>query len=1184
MRHRTWPGPLDSGTGHPVRRRLTCSLSESHGCDLRLKSIKLLGFKSFADRTVLEFGRGVSVVVGPNGTGKSNIVDAVSWVLGTQFTRALRADQMDDVVFAGTANRPAHSRAEVTLVMDNSDRTAPLDLDEVAITRRLFRGGTSGYEINGVACRLLDIQELLSDGGLGRRQHLIVGQGRLDTILGGSPVQRREIIEDAAGILKHRVRKAKALRRLDRSEADVVRLLDIVGELERRKRPLQRQVRDAERHEALRSELRSLRLWLGGEELRNLARRSQEVYRERTGLEERVAGRRAEQGRVRAMIDGAERRSERLAAELERDGQAIAGLRTVAARLHGIAKVARERASGLAGRIGETESAYRRLYEEAADLSAGTEQAADRERRAREQAEHLEAELRSAEDRLRNAPSGEVLRADPELAALRSELRAAESGAERAARSIAGHVRSIGQARDRLARQSELHDRLAQEALSIAERLDRIRGSTAARSEDRRRMEVRSGRCSDRVRRAETGRAGASARVDTLEAAGGSTRSPVRDRLKDADGVLGELLDLLQVPEPWLDAVGAALGEWAEALVVDGDDAIGAAMAAIRTGGQGTVRLVAAEDDPAGAPALAVAERWGVSTLVDRLGPPARSGWAFRLLGDVVVVSGWREGWEIVRAAPGVRAVTTGGDLITRFGVAPADPGAGSPNMVAAARRALEDADRELTEARRAESEAAARLDAARGDQESARAEEVAAESQQAHLTGALERSGRARDALAREITGLEVRLAAARRSEESTGRRLAELRASIAAAEAGEEVDSREVLARQRQDAVSRHAEARAAWEESVRVVGAATERHRLLGDRLAAATARLADGADTAAEQAALDHARTIEHWALRVTEVVRHKLAELGKRRERSRMAARASAEEVNSLRKRMAALVQDQEAARSRLGQLGITAAELEVRQESVAERLRREADATEDEALAAMLPAGAQPGAESRVEDLAAQLARIGPINLLAAEEFRELDERYRHLIEQLADLERAGSEIRRAIDILDTEMADLFRTTFEDTARHYRSCFATLFPGGLGELVLTGSDDPLEAGVEIRAQPFGKKVGKLSLLSGGERALAALAFLFAVFKARPGPFHILDEVDAALDEANLGRFLRLVDDFRTGSQLVLITHQQATVRVADTLYGITMAPGGSSRALVRDMNRIPELVAAPAGW
>ena len=1151
---------------------------------MRLKSIKLLGFKSFADRTVLEFGRGVSVVVGPNGTGKSNIVDAVSWVLGTQFTRALRADQMDDVVFAGTAKRPAHARAEVTLVMDNSDRTAPLDLDEVAITRRLFRGGTSGYEINGVACRLLDIQELLSDGGLGRRQHLIVGQGRLDTILGGSPVQRREIIEDAAGILKHRVRKAKALRRLERSEADVVRLLDIVGELERRKRPLRRQVRDAERHEALRSELRSLHLWLGGEELRDLARRRQDVNREQTGLEKRVAGRREEQGRVRDMIDGAEFRSERLAAELERDGQAIAGLRTVAARLHGIAQVARERAGGLAGRIGETESSHRRLVAEAADLSARTEQAADRERQARERAEHLEAELRSAEERLSKAPSGDVLRADPEVAALRSELRTAQSGADRAARTITGHVRSIERARARLAQESELHHRLAREARSTAERLGRIRRSSEARSEDCRRMEARSGRCSDRVRQAETGQAGASARLAALEAAGSSTRSPVRDRLKGSDGVLGEVLDLLQVPEPWLDAVGAALGEWAEALVVDGKDAVGSAMAEIRTGRQGTVRLVSAVDDPARAPARAAAERWGVPTLREQLGPPARSGWACDLLGDVVVVDGWREGWEIVRAGPGVRAVTAGGDLITRFGIAPAHPGPGSANMVAAAHRALEEADRELSEARRAESEAATRLEAAREDEESARAKVVAVESQQAHLTAALARSGRARDALAAEITGLEARLATARRSEESTGRRLAELRVLIAATEAGEEVDSREVLARQRQDAMSRHAEARAAWEESIRVVGAATERHRLLGDRLASAAARLADGVDTAAEQAALDQARTIEHWALRVAEVVRYKLAELGRRRERSSVAARASADEVNALRRRMAALVEDQEAARSRLGQLGITAAELQVRQESVAERLRRDADATEEEGLAATLPAGAQSGAESRVEDLAQQLARIGPINLLAAEEFRELDERYRHLTEQLADLERAGSEIRRAIDILDTEMADLFRTTFEDTARHYRSCFSTLFPGGLGELVLTGSDDPLEAGVEIRAQPFGKKVGKLSLLSGGERALAALAFLFAVFKARPGPFHILDEVDAALDEANLGRFLRLVDDFGTGSQLVLITHQQATVRVADTLYGITMAPGGSSRALVRDMNRMPELAVAPAGW
>jgi len=1142
---------------------------------LRLKSIRLLGFKSFADRTLLEFGTGVSVVVGPNGTGKSNIVDAVSWVLGTQFTRALRADQMDDVVFAGTADRPAHSRAEVTLVMDNSNRSVPLNLDEVAVTRRLFKGGTSEYEINGAPCRLLDIQELLSDSGLGRRQHLIVGQGRLDTVLGGSPAQRREIIEDAAGIRKHRIRKAKAIRRLEQADADAVRLGDIAGEMERRKRPLRRQVRDAERYEELRSELRSLRLWLGGEEFRGLARRRQELDRERADIERRMARSESEQGRIGEMIEATEHRSERLAAELDRSGEQIADLRTVAARLGGVARVSHERARGLAERISRMEAAYRRSTDRAVELSARLDAATNREEQARRDAERCEAELHMAEERLRDIPA-DVLGAGIRPAIVRAELSKCEVAARKDADLIAEYLRAAGEARARLAQQSRLADQLAREVASAEERLDSSGRLGRARSEDRHRTETEWARCEERLRSVGTREAAARARLDALEAAGGAS-SRTRDRIKVSDGVLGELIELLDVPERLVRPVAAALGAWAEALVVDSHEAVGAVVDGIKTGGKGSVPLVVPEADPAASVARSVADRWGARRLGDELGPVARSGLAAGLLGDVLLVDRWSQGWEIVRKVPEVRAVTAEGDLITRFGIYPTDPDSGSPDMIATARRAAEKAGRETEAARAAEAEARARMEAARRDDDSARAEVAALRSRHEDLTGALDHNRRAQTALAEEIAGLEARTAAARKSAERNGRRLEELRELVAEAESGEVGgrDSSEILAEQRSSAESLLAEARAAREESVRVLGAAAERRRLLADRVDSVTLQLADGIDTTTEQAGLEHARNIERWTLRVAEVARRRLGELVERRERSRAMATASAGEVNELRTRMAALDREQESARSRLGRLEIAVAEVGMREEAVAERVRRDADSTKEAALAATVPSEQRPGAEPRVEELTRALARMGPVNRLAAEEYQELDQRYRRLTDQMADIEHARSEIRKAIDALDAEMHELFRKTFDDTARHYRSCFSVLFPGGSGELILSGSTDPLEAGVEIRAQPFGKKVGKLALLSGGERSLAALAFLFAVFKARPGPFHILDEVDAALDEANLGRFLRLVEDFSACSQLVLITHQQATVRVADTLYGVTMAPGGSSRALVRDMNRMP---------
>ena len=1152
---------------------------------MRLKSIKLLGFKSFADRTLLEFGTGVSVVVGPNGTGKSNIVDAVSWVLGTQFTRALRADQMDDVVFAGTADRPAHSRAEVTLVMDNSDRSVPLNLDEVAVTRRLFRGGTSEYEINGAPCRLLDIQELLSDSGLGRRQHLIVGQGRLDTVLGGSPAQRREIIEDAAGIRKHRIRKAKAIRRLEQSDADAVRLRDIAGEMERRKRPLRRQVRDAERYEEMRSELRSLRLWLGGEEIRGLARRRQELDGERTDIERRIARSESEQGRIREMIEATEHRSERLAAELDRSGEQIADLRTVAARLGGVARVSHERARGLAERISRMEATYRRFTDQAVELSARLDAAANREEQARQDAERCEAELHMAEERLREIPADADLRAGNRPAIVRAELMKSEVAARKDADRIAEYLRAADEARARLAQQSRLADQLAREVASAEERLDYSGRLGRARSEDRQRAESEWARCEERLRSVETRQAAARARLDALEAAGGAS-SRTRDRIRVSDGVLGELIELLDVPERLVRPVAAALGGWAEALVVDGPEAVGAVVDGIKTGGKGSVPLVVPEADPDASVARSVADRWGARRLGDQLGPVARSGLAAGLLGDVLLVDSWSRGWEIVRNEPEVRAVTAEGDLITRFGIHPTDPNSGSPDMIAAARRSAGKAGREMEAAREAEAKARARMEAARRDDESAGAEVAALRSRHEDLTGALDHNRRAQTALAEEIAGLEARTATARRSAERNGCRLEELRDLVAEAERGEAAgrDSIEILAEQRASAESRLAEARAAREESVRVLGAAAERRRLLADRVDSVTQQLADGIATTTEEAGLEHARAIERWTLRVAEVAHHRLGELVERREGSRAMATACAGEVNALRTRMAAVDRDQESARGQMGRLEIAVAEVGMREESVAERLRRDADSTKEAALAATVPPEQRPGAEPRVEELTRALARMGPVNRLAAEEYRELDLRYRRLTEQMADIEQARSEIRKAIDALDAEMHELFRKTFEDTARHYRSCFSVLFPGGSGELILSGSTDPLEAGVEIRAQPFGKKVGKLALLSGGERSLAALAFLFAVFKARPGPFHILDEVDAALDEANLGRFLRLVEDFRTCSQLVLITHQQATVRVADTLYGVTMAPGGSSRALVRDMKRIPAGTEVVSSW
>ena len=427
-----------------------------------LKTLKLAGFKSFADRTGFEFEPGVSVVVGPNGTGKSNIVDAIAWVLGTRFTRALRTDRMEDVIFAGTSTRPSHSRAEVTVVLDNHSRMFPLDLDEISLTRRLFRGGASEYEINGTQCRLLDVQELLSDGGVGRTQHLIVGQGRLESILAAGGDQRRRMIEEAAGILKHQARKARALRRMELTDADLVRLHDITNELARRKRKLGRQAEAAARHERLSAELRDLKLWQAGESLRFLQQRRSSLSEERSDLEGKLAEARAGLDQQEAALAAMEQAQRQQAETLESNKEALAELRTVAARLRGAARVAQERGRGLTGRI-EQEEARRKLLERESDrLSRRILEATEAERRARQDAQVRETDLQLAEDRIEGLPAEdhqEILRSLEsaagrdaheltELSARREETIKAAAGETEQARAVEQHLQKVAERTD----------------------------------------------------------------------------------------------------------------------------------------------------------------------------------------------------------------------------------------------------------------------------------------------------------------------------------------------------------------------------------------------------------------------------------------------------------------------------------------------------------------------------------------------------------------------------------------------------------------------------------------------------------------------------------------------------------------------------------------------------------------
>ena len=1145
-----------------------------------LRSLNLVGFKSFADRTRLHFEPGVSVVVGPNGTGKSNIVDAVAWVLGSQFTRALRTDRMEDLIFAGTATRAPHSRAEVTVVLDNSDRLLPLDLDEVALTRRLFRGGLSEYEINGVQCRLLDVQELLSDSGVGRHQHLIVGQGRLDSLLTTNGDHRRRIIEEAAGILKHQLRKAKAIRRLEETDRDVLRLHDVVGEIQRRRRPLRRQVEAARRYELVRSELRSLRLWIGGQNLRSSRSRLQSLAEERDRRVGDIERNRSDLGELElalAVLDS-ERADTQAALELATSVEAR--LETVVARLRGISHVARERVGGLSIRIEAARERRRKLEHEAGRMAERLLEATEQEERARQAVRSAQAAFDVSADSLRPLPDHDPAPAESELPAIGVEMRSLEEAARQDAAEQANIALLIEEGRARIDEEAESLRSLESRLRDTIDHLEASGRAVDARASARSELETAWGRTDQALRSATAALLGAQARVQALDEMQGAPGRTAGRELEDWEGVRGVLSKILDVPDRFIPAVEAALGGWTEGVVLERAGAVRSAFARLRSEGRGGFPLVHCDAPPGKSLPRSIARASGVRPLVDVLGREVDRDLASYLLGDVVLVDDWEAGLPLVAGNPEVRAVSPEGDLITSFGICPADPERASPGLLEVARRELKAAAAAEAEAARAESEASAMLAEARRAEEAARAGLASLRSDRTRITAEMERLHRTRASAKHDMARHKERLETVRRAASERQGRLSDLehRAASLRDSLEEHRESRRILLSQRAAGELEHRTAGLARDDAIRSLGAATERRRFLDTRLENLRADLGQLDDVVTESRELEDARSVRRLVRRVVAVVEAKTDQLAGRREALKEDVSAADRRIAQARRKASELEGVVEEGRSRLNEIAVEEAELRIREESLLEALRRDADAAEEEALAAERPAGGGEDARARLASLAAELSRLGPVNLLAGEEFRELDDRYRLISEQVSDLEESRAELGKVITALDDEMETRFSATFEEAADHYRRFFAALFPGGTGRLTLTDPEDPLEAGVEIEAQPLGKKVGKLALLSGGERSLAALAFLFGVFKARPGPFYILDEVDAALDDANLQRFLRLVDEFRENAQLIVVTHQQATVRAADVLFGVTMEPGSSSQALVRKMGEVPALV------
>lgn len=1152
-----------------------------------LKSLKLVGFKSFADRTRLELRPGVTVIVGPNGSGKSNLVDAVSWVMGTQSTKSLRTPKMEDVVFAGTATRPALNRAEVTLVFDNESRTLPLDLDEVSLTRRLYRDGSSDYELNGVACRLLDIQELLSDSGVGRHQHVIVGQGQIDTVLNSGPLDHRAVIEEAAGILKHRQRKDRAIRRLERTDADVVRLQDLVGELARQMRPLKRQANAAEQHAGLTSSVRALRLYLGGERLRGLDQRRTGLEKERAGLEATAIEVEAEQEELAGALSILTAEAGEVGEALDQDTAAAARLETIMERLRRSASVARERHRAGVDRRDGAQDRRRDLEDERQAL--GSEIAAvEREAAATEaDAERQERRFRALEDEARSLADQEGLSPEGALVVARGEVRALEAAETRDRRELDQVEHRIEVVEAQIREEAAEAEAINEEIRHLDDATSSLQTAYERTVADRKTRQGHWEAIESQLDETRLGLASARARLDAVRAAAEGTADPeARQVVAASAGHRGSLASLLDVPAELAPAIDAALGPWADAGAFESPDALQSAVQALKSQGRGGVPVVAPPGESP-VPARRVAVESGMSALIDLLGRKADTRLAEAMLGDVLLVEGWAAAVTVVRRHPEIRAVTPEGDLVSIHGIRVAHPDGATPAMVEAAEVALERAETDYARVESLHKTARRDFDASRQSERQALEALEAAEARISGASEALGRISRSQSNLEGELARLNGRRESLSEASQERIESLGRLRQRLAALE-GEEAERQrawEEMEARRAGLEAAREEARASWQEATSRLHAVRERLGLLRRRRDLVIATLDEEITSPVRPAELERLELVETTARRALEILNARLEELRVRQAELRKRAGSAGTQRELVRNRHEDARNRLEATRKRLNEIDVETTEIRVRRENVAEGLRRDADADEAAALAAPRPEIPGVAEEAKLadvlDDLEARLRRMGPVNPLAAVEYAELEERHGFITDQLADLESSRDELRRVIHALDDEIEKRFTSAFEEVAGAYEEHFSILFPGGAGRLKLTDPDDTLATGVEIQAQPLGKKVSQLSLLSGGERSLAALAFLFAVFKARPSPFYILDEVEAALDDANLRRFLRLVDAFRRDAQLVIVTHQQQTMESANVLYGVTMEPGGSSTVLRKALDRLD--VAADLG-
>jgi len=1155
------------------------------------------GFKSFADNTVLEFETGVTAVVGPNGSGKSNVVDAVTWVLGAQSTRALRSSKMDDVIFMGTANRPALGRAEVALTLDNSSGKLPIDGAEVTISRTLFRSGDSEYAINGTTCRLLDVQELLSDSGVGRQQHMIIGQGQLDSILNSSSDNRRAVIEEAAGVLKHRRRKERAERRLAATQENIERLGDLVREVRRQMRPLERQAVSARSYSDVEAELRAVRRAL-------FSSRLQAFERRRATLECELVGSTSRERDVRLELVSLDARASSAAAEMasrreEMLASALGTLQGLAERARGTASVIRERDRSLRQALiaSADENVIATLEADAAKLTTDLQSVDDENLDLsvlREAVALAQDELDAAQvafDETWGTGSSEIDEAT--LVAARQRIALLERSLDSLRESERRATTRLGDARARVTSSTSEHEMVVHALEEARRNLESARQERhdAQRAADEAELERSS--CDEELREA-TGwaarteaHAEALARaLDELSGAGG------RAIIGDLDGVLGAFLDLIEIESGWERAVESAAGASVGAMVVDGRRSARASLEALRRENGAGLILPVAESDIAAPATPAGCEPLRALVRARRKAPSHVTRVLDALFSRAFIAVDWETGMDVALANPELIVVTRDGDRFASSGWRIAS---GRAVVTRSAVEEAQGAAREATDAvapvrERRKSADVVAIDARQLlNRATSREAQTLAESER--LEGEERRLGALIDQLAHAEATLRDDLAELTEQIVTNDAELFTLREELprleeAVALAGER-SARVAEARQGLEAlrtrVNEEATALSRREAEF------SERRRLFEQRRGEIEQRLEGRSGERAEAAGRRESLEFDLQVLdRLSTLVERSGEEIRVAQEALDSTYREQLEATRAGAERLEEVRRERKEAEAKLAELSdavrrseIEQAELVVKIANLNELIRHDLGIEPGElgeVLGPDLPEGVT--LEGRVAELEVRITSLGPINPLALDELSSLEERYKDLDAQVSDVRHARREIQEVIRALDQEIMETFSSAVADVNEHFSALIAMLFPGGQGRLILTEPDDPLNTGVEIEVRPLGRNVRRLSLLSGGERSMAALAFLFAVFRSRPSPFYMMDEVEAALDDVNLQRFLSLVDEFRHEAQLLIVTHQKRTMEAADALYGVTMGPGASSKVISQRAQRAREVESA----